>query len=316
LPATIRAVWDAVGLAEIVHVGMAGWPYPLGWIASAIARLRRRKLVIIVESTWWRIPESSAATASLRKRIEAGFYERMARHWCARADLSFYTQPVYLEQFHRNGRGPAYIAPATWVNSENLLDEDQAQLLWERKVQEPVRFLFAGRFMAEKGVKVLLEAAAKLAAAGARGALHIIGAGPLRNDVLAAERDDAFSIKYFEPIPYGPAFLAFLQQYHMLVIPSLSYEQPRVVFDAAARAVPILASDTDGLRPHVLDNRTGRLVPPGDAEALANAMAAVIDDPAELRGFAMEILSSVRGKTHRAMHVERSRIIARHLGAG
>jgi len=201
------------------------------------------------------------------------------------------------------------------VNSENVLDEDQARLLWERKVQEPVRFLFAGRLMAEKGVTILLEAAAKLAVAGTKAELHIIGDGPLRHAVIAAERNDAFTIKYFEPIPYGPGFLDFLQKHHMIVIPSLSYEQPRVVFDAAARAVPILASDTDGLRPHVTDNRTGRLVPPGDAEALAKAMAAAIDNPAVLRGYAMEILSSVRGKTHRAMHVERSKIIARHLGA-
>jgi glycosyltransferase involved in cell wall biosynthesis len=88
------------------------------------------------------------------------------------------------------------------------------------------------------------------------------------------------------------------------------------VFDAAARAVPVLASDTDGLRPHVQDDRTGRLVPPGDSEALAKAMATLMDNTELLRSFAMEALSSVRGKTHRAMHVERSRIIARHLGAG
>jgi glycosyltransferase involved in cell wall biosynthesis len=315
LPATIRAIWRAVGQAKIVHVGMAGWPYPLGWVASAAARLRRKKLLVIVESTWWRIPESATAAPSLRKRIEAAIYERMARHWCARADLSFYTQPAYLEQFHRGGRGPAYVAPATWVNSEDVLDDAEAERLWDGKMREPVRFLFAGRFMAEKGVRVLLQAAAKLAAKGAHGALHIIGDGSLRGDVIAAQRDGAFSVKYFEPIPYGAVFLSFLQQYHMIVVPSLSYEQPRVVFDAAARAVPILASDTDGLRPHVQDSRTGRLVAPGDADALANAMAAVIDDPAVLRGFAMEILSNVRGKTHRAMHVERSRIIARHFGA-
>jgi glycosyltransferase involved in cell wall biosynthesis len=138
----------------------------------------------------------------------------------------------------------------------------------------------------------------------------------LRNEVIAAQKDGAFSIKYFYPIPYGTAFLTFLEKYHAVVVPSLSYEQPRIVFDAAARAVPIIASDTDGLRPQVQDNRTGRLVPPGDAEALANAMAGLIDNPAVLRGLAMEFLSSVRGKTHRAMHVERSRIIARHLGAG
>lgn len=316
LPATIRAIWRAVGQAEIVHTGIGSWPYPLGWLAAPIARLRGKKLLIIVESSSWRITTKVGATVPLRKRVIAGVYEHLARYWCARADLSFYTQPAYLEQLHNHGKGPAYVAPATWVNIEDVLDDAQARLLWDRKMQEPVRFLFAGRLVTEKGVKVLLEAAAKLGATGVRGALHIIGDGPLRNEVIAAERNGAFSIKYFEPIPYGPPFFAFLQQYHVVVVPSLSDEQPRVVFDAAARAVPVVASNTDGLRPHVQDGRTGRLVPPGDAEALAKVMATLMDDPELLRSFAMEALSSVRGKTHRAMHVERSRIIARHLGAG
>jgi glycosyltransferase involved in cell wall biosynthesis len=316
MPATVRSVWRAVGQAKIVHTGIGSWPYPLGWLAAPIARLRGKKLLIIVESSPWRIPAKMRATTPLRKKIEAGIYEHLAQYWCSSADLSFYTQPAYLEQLHHHGKGSAYVTPATWVNTENLLDDAQARLLWSGKMQERVRFLFAGRLVIEKGVKVLLEAAAKLAATGAHGTLHIIGDGPLRNDVVAAERNGAFSIKYFEPIPYGPTFLAFLQQYHAVVIPSLSDEQPRVVFDAAARAVPVLASDTDGLRPHVQDNRTGCLVPAGDPEALAEVMATLMDNPELLRSLAMEALSLVRGKTHRAMHVERSRIIARHLGSG
>jgi glycosyltransferase involved in cell wall biosynthesis len=57
------------------------------------------------------------------------------------------------------------------VNAEDLLDEAQAQLLWSRKMQQSVRFLFAGRLVTEKGVKVLLEAAAKLVTTGACGEL-------------------------------------------------------------------------------------------------------------------------------------------------
>jgi hypothetical protein len=40
------------------------------------------------------------------------------------------------------------------------------------------------------------------------------------------------------------------------------------------------------------------------------------ENAATLRDFGMAALSRVRGKTHRAMHSERSRIIARHLNVG
>ena len=314
LPGTVRALWRAIGQTEIVHTGIGGWPYPFGWLANLIAQLRGKKRLIIVESAPWRMAWREGSAAPLRTKVMARVYEHLARYWCSRADLSFYTQPAYLAELHAGGKGPAYVAPASWVNTEDVLDDSQARALWDEKMLEPVRFLFAGRLVAEKGVKILLEAVEKLAAAGVRGAVHMIGQGPLRDEIIAAERTDPFGLKYFEPLPFGTPFLTFLQQYHAIVVPSLSDEQPRIVFDAAARAVPVLASETNGLRPHVEDDRTGRLIPPGDPDALAEAMALWISNPALLRSLGMEALSRVRGKTHRAMHAERSRIIARHLG--
>jgi glycosyltransferase involved in cell wall biosynthesis len=316
LPWALWALWRAIGQSEIVHTGPGGWPLPLGWLASPIAKLRRKKLLIIVESAPWTLALKKGSNASPRKRMEGALYELMSKYCCHRADLSFYTQPEYLERYHGKGKRPAYIAPATWVNAEDVLEDTQARLLWDAKMREPVRFLFAGRLEVEKGVKILLEAVEKLRRQGVRGAVHVIGEGRLRNEVIAAERTSPFGLKYFEPLPYGATFLNFLQQYHAIVVPSLSDEQPRIVFDAAARGVAILASETDGLRPYVEDDRSGQLIPPDDSDALAEAMASGAENPAILRGFALEALSRVRGKTHRAMHAERSRIIARDLGVG
>jgi hypothetical protein len=68
------------------------------------------------------------------------------------------TQPAYLERYHRNGKAPAYIALATWVNAKDVLEDTQAKLLWDAKMKEPVCFLFAGGLVTEKGIKILLEA--------------------------------------------------------------------------------------------------------------------------------------------------------------
>jgi len=134
LPGTIRAFWHAVGQVEIVHTGIGGWPFPLGWLASPIAKLRRKKLLIIVESAPWTLAIKAGIDTPLRKRLEASIYERIARFWCSRADLAFYTQPVYLTRYRRQGKGPAYVAPATWVNADDILDDAQAQSLWDAKI--------------------------------------------------------------------------------------------------------------------------------------------------------------------------------------
>lgn len=312
LPRTLAKVWRAVGQSDVVHGGIAGWPYPIGWLAIPIARVRGKKVVVIVESAPWRLPANSPAR-SLRKRIEAAVYETLGRWGCRLANVSFYTQPAYRDQFHGRARTPAFVAPATWVNAEDVLDDERARESWVQKMGQPVRFLFAGRLVAEKGIDILLAAAHTLAKAGVHGALHLIGDGPLRSAAAAAESPGPFEIRTFEPIPNGKPFLDFLQTYHVAVIPSLTDEQPRVVFDAAARAVAVLASDTDGLRPHVEHRRTGMLVAPGDAGALAAAMLEMAHSGDLLRGMAMEALHRVRKHTHRSMHVERSRRLAQHL---
>jgi glycosyltransferase involved in cell wall biosynthesis len=315
LPRTFLTIWRAVGQSDIVHAGIAGWPYPLGWLAIPVARVRGKKIVVIVESAPWRRP-ANAGHPTLRKRLEAAVYETLGRWGCSLADVSFYTQSAYREQFHAAGRGAAFVAPATWVNAEDVLDDGQAEASWNEKMRHPVRFLFAGRWVAEKGIEILLAAAQTLVKAGVNGSLDFIGDGPLRPEIMAAAantRGGPFVLRHFEPIPSGKPFLDFLQTYHVAIIPSLTDEQPRIVFDAAARAVAVLASDTDGLRPHVDHQRTGILVPPGNPAALAQAMVDMVKDRSGLRAMATEALRQVRNRTHRAMHVERSRVLAQHL---
>ena len=310
LPRTALALWRAVGDADIVHGGIVGWPYPLGWLALPMARLRGKKTLVVVESAPWR---SASKQGRLVKRIEAKAYETLGRWSCQLADLSFYTQPAYRTQFLRHGRGPGFIAPATWVNDEDILDDDQARAAWDKKTAEPVRFVYAGRLVAEKGLEILLAAVRLLGRRGIRGSLDVIGDGPLRSVVESESGAGCFAVRCLEPVANGKPFLDFLQPYHVAVIPSLTDEQPRIVFDAAARAVVALASDTDGLRPHVEHRRTGFLVPPGDVSALADAMVEMAGKPAVLREMAAEALRRVRNRTHRAMHAERSRLLAQYL---
>jgi len=50
------------------------------------------------------------------------------------------------------------------------------------------------------------------------------------------------------------------------------------VLEAAATGVPIVATETEGVREIIEPGRTGTLVRSGDVEGLANAIAAALDD--------------------------------------
>jgi glycosyltransferase involved in cell wall biosynthesis len=311
-PRTASALWRAIGQAEIVHSGVGGSPYPLGWIANPLALLRGRRLVIVVESDW---RCGGAGRRSWKQRVKDmdPIRHLMARWSCDRAHLAIFTQPSYRAALRSRAPESAYVAPAVWVNEADILDDQAAEAAWAAKSRGPVRLLFAGRMLVSKGLDVLLASLRSLEAMGAAVQVDVIGEGERREACVKASAElRSVRLSVLDPVPYGKPFFELLRRYHALLVPSLSTEQPRILFDASAQAVPSIASDTDGVRPHVQHGATGWLVPPGDAAALASAIARASSASPELRSMGLAALRASRGATHKAMHRNRSQLIRKH----
>ena len=314
LPSTIATLWREVRRTHIVHSGVAGWPFPLGWIANPLSLMMRRRLVLVVESSPWRI--TATGPRSLKHRLMSWATERLGAYFMNRADLAIATQPAYLTSLRsapRRGRG--FINPASWINEDEILSDAAAQRGWIAKLADtsvPPAVLFAGRLTQDKGVEVLLEAIRQLQARGTRVRVDIIGDGPLRDACArAADSENLTAVRLLDPVPYGAPFFELLQRYHAVVVPSLGQEQPRILFDAYAQAVPVIASDTDGIRPHVAAGKTGWLVPPADAAALAQAIDELAANAGSARDRGLAARHTAEQLTHRAMHQTRSVELAR-----
>ena len=59
-----------------------------------------------------------------------------------------------------------------------------------------------------------------------------------------------------------------------------------MALEALAAARPVVATDVDGTPEAVVDGRTGLTVPPGNAAALAHAIASLLRDPSTARRLA------------------------------
>jgi glycosyltransferase involved in cell wall biosynthesis len=145
----------------------------------------------------------------------------------------------------------------------------------------PEYLLFIGRAAANKGLPTLFEALARLPPEE-RPPLVLMGPAWGENDALAARARElgiADSLRWLGTVESREAYRAVLRGARALVLPSAWEAFGLVLLEAMAARVPIVATSV-GAVPEVLDDgRAGRLVPYGDAGALAEAVRAISREP-------------------------------------
>ncbi len=146
-----------------------------------------------------------------------------------------------------------------------------------------------GRLEHLKGVHVLLDALARLDARGVRPTLDVVGGGEALPALRArAERLGLASRVRFLGWQSSDAVEAAMRGATLLVHPSVAPDaMPTVLKEALAVGTPVVASRLAGI-PEILDDgRCGVMVPPADVDALADAVAALLADPARRRTLAV-----------------------------
>lgn len=311
LPRVATRLWHAVSLAKIVHPGLVGWPVPIGWVGFLISKLRSRFILVTIESAPWRIPPGGRA--KINKWLRARIYEAVNRCIVNAADLSFFTQEDYRRTLLAADAVHGHVIHASWINDADILSASEARAQWRGKAgpTDIRRFLFAGRLTREKGVDVLLLAARHLAGRDCEVSIDIAGDGPMKAECESARAalGNGVELNLLGMTRYGPDFFALVRSYHAVLVPNLTDEQPRIVYDAYSQAIPILASDTPGLRSCVRDQVTGCLDPAGDAKQLADRIAWACRNVDQLGTMGLAGLEVARSLTHRFMHERRSAVL-------
>ena len=134
----------------------------------------------------------------------------------------------------------------------------------------PVRFLFVGRVMHEKGVDELFAAAKRMKQKYGDGVeFHIVGSFEEAYKPVMDELEQAGVVKFHG---YQSNIKSFYAMASCIVLPSYHEGMSNVLLEAAASGRPLITSDIPGCREAVENGVSGYLRPIKDADALYAAM--------------------------------------------
>lgn len=146
----------------------------------------------------------------------------------------------------------------------------------------PLRVLFVGRLVPEKGGPLLLDATARLRDRGVPVTVRFVGDGPARADLA----DQARLLGVGDLVEFVGAVGQdhMLPHYHwadVFTLPSYMEGLPVVIMEALATHLPVITSRINGIPELVRDHEMGRVLTPGRADLLAGAIEAMATAPEE-----------------------------------
>lgn len=257
---------EAVLRTLFADVIVAHWLVPMGLVGAALARASGRPLVVVAHSG----PPPLANLPPLRYAIE-GVVASAAVVACVSESVAAQVVP-----FARPGAEGRIRALGLGVDLRPAPPRPAAP-------GRPLDLLFAGRLVPIKGVDVLLRAIEGLD--GVR--LTIAGDGPEGTALRRQAADRGVDARFLGEVPNAGVLEAMLAS-DALVVPSRDGPMgrreglPRVLLEAWACGLPVVASTTGGLAE--VSGEPGLLAfPPGDARMLRDRVVA-LRDGMDLRG--------------------------------
>ncbi len=178
---------------------------------------------------------------------------------------------------------------------------DAIQILGHREKRYGVhKILFLGRLCREKGIGELLSVMPKLRRRCPDVRLYLGGIWEdkrLKEQMLSM-KECVMDLGWVS----GDVKQKYLQECDIFVMPSYFEGQSVSILEAMANECGIVASDTGGIPDMIEDGETGLLVPPGDADALADGILRLLEEP----GLCRKLGENARKKAEAEFSMEKN----------
>lgn len=219
---------------------------------------------------------SKTAKISLIRKIVVGLYTAILR----KTDTVFFQNKDDALLFSELGitkHAKHFVLPGTGIDTTVFSSEKGFPEINDVK---PIRFLFIGRMLQDKGLYELIDACKLLAEKGLQFECELLG--PIDGNPSAIQLNEIEQWQQQGLIIYSGEtqdVLPYIEACHVFVLPSYREGLPRAGLEAMALGRAVIATDVAGCREIVRDGENGYLVNVKHSESLSKAMEKFIKKP-------------------------------------
>ena len=276
LPVVIFKALTAIRRMDVVHARL---PDYTGVAGSLAARLHGVPCFHQIVGDWQElaanIPATKAYGLGFLLKMHMLLYDRVER-WVCRNQLVF-AQGEKAYAKHAGSSACHLVLSSAHYRADVVEPSPKFQ-------REPFVILSVGRLQIEKNHPLIVRALAKLRAKDPRWRFVLVGEGP-HEAALRALIDQlgiTDSVVLAGQLDRGAPLWSQYDASDVFVLSSFNEGTPKVVLEAMARGLPVVATNVGGVPTAVANEQRGLLVPSGDVDALVAALERMAAD-AELR---------------------------------
>lgn len=302
----IRAISENIHNWDLVWIRL---PNPAGFIAYKIARKHGKPILLQMSGDQKKIVRAKySGMKRLIAYLGATFFTALDKKMIKETPTLVLSSEL-LRKFRNYGDHLFY-----WLNSQ--VSQDDIYYREDTCLGESIHILYVGSLEKHKGLDYLMIAERKLRDAGYNVHLNLVGTGS-QGSILKELTMNLSIHEYVIFHGYIGDHAQLLRVYRkndIFILPSLSEGMPKVLFEAMASGLPIVAADVGGIPDVIKPGETGLLVPPRSPDGIYKAVEKLITDD-ELRkkiiqeGYAFVEQHTIEKQAERIMAIIKQHVI-------
>ncbi|CBK42106.1 putative Glycosyl transferase, group 1 [Nitrospira defluvii] len=274
MPLVFWRAWQASGQIDVGHARM---PNHTGVIGAFLCRIRGVPVFCQIIADWYieaqRMPVTRKYGLGLAMKLHLYLYDLMERLVC-RGQMVFAQGQTCFDKHHAHSDCELVLSTAHHLR-DIVLPTGRFQ-------QRPFTILTVARLTRVKNQELTLHALSRLCSEGEDWNVVFVGEGPRREalEMLAHELGVRTRVTFAGQVQRGDALWQYFDTADCFVLSSRSEGTPKVLLEAMARGLPVIASNVAGVPTSVTHQERGLLFEDDDLTGLVASLRWLAADPA------------------------------------